>query len=143
MKKAPKISDKIVYFLLGALVASIGYGIGMFQRPLTAADQTTKIDWLHVSEGIIVGENKLVEGNRVMVLPDRIVVSGKNQTTTALIACDRISIKNKEVESMVGIGEDNAVCLLSHHGKNQHVGIQLKPAAQLVVNDAGKVRRIP
>ena len=76
-----------------------------------------------------------------MVLPDRIVVAGKNNTTT-LIASDRVSIKNKKVKSMIGVGGENAVCLFSHEGKKQHVGMQLNPTPQVVINNAGKVKRI-
>ena len=128
---------KILFFLLGAVVATLAYMVGS----INANDQATKVDWLHVSEGIIIGNNKLEVGSRVMIVPDRILVAGKNNTTT-LITQDRVSIEGKEVKSLIGVGKENAVLLLSHDGKKQHVGVQLKPEPQVVINNAGQVKRM-
>ena len=133
---------KFLFFLFGAIVATCAYMAGNYNN-LNAADKATKVDWLHVSEGVIVGENAIRAGNSVMILPDRILISAKDSTATTLITNDRVNIKNKKVESLTGIGEEDAVILFSHKGKKHHIGIQLKPTPQLVINTAGRVKRIP
>ena len=50
------MKTKVVYFLLGALVASIGYGVGTLQHPLNAADQIMEVEYIRVKQGILIGE---------------------------------------------------------------------------------------
>lgn len=131
---------KIIFFLLGAAVATLSYIAG---ENLNANEQATKVGWLHVSEGIIVGNNRLEGGKRVLILPDRILVSGDNDVMN-LIASDRVSIENTEktVKCMIGIGGENSVAVFGNEAKKHYVGIQLEPAPQVVINKSGQVNRI-
>ena len=105
---------KISYFLLGAMVASIGYFVGMFNSTVTAEDEVSRF-------GTIITQKLIVEDS-IVVSPEHENENGRNiyisATDTPTIGLEQpVDDGNKTSTILMGIEGGNAVLTLQNRAK--------------------------
>lgn len=101
---------KISYFLLGAMVASVGYFIGLADRPVTAADDISKFQTIRTQK-LIVEETIVISAEPDNPNGQKIYLSGKDM---AIGLEQPVEGGKKTSTILLGIQDGNAVVTLQN-----------------------------